>query len=346
MTLIRVFFATCVSLVSILTLPANAQQNNTDWKWGLEVYGWLPDINSTLGNGTDFKISQTDILDNLEFTLQGNIFANKGNWTIFADTVLLQLGADDDADFSRSFETSTSQSIEESVSEALSFSGPLGLVNVNVNANAQLDIEGDAGIKLDTLLYVSADVRLRSAISTFGAGYTFFQRGNTTLTAIGGVRYLYLDVDTDVDVQVELEGEFDAEVEGEVSGEIEVEVETPFGSGETSREGSAQFSGELSRNFSQSLRQQVSFDASDHNWDGIIGIQGATKLNEKWTLLYYADIGTGDSQYTAQAKVGLSYALNNFDLTFGYRHLHYELDSPVLDELDVSGPYVGAIFRF
>ena len=66
----------------------------------------------------------------------------------------------------------------------------------------------------------------------------------------------------------------------------------------------------------------------------------------KWTLLYYADIGTGDSEYTAEAKVGLSYAMNNFDLPFGYRYLHYELDSLVLDELDVSGPYIGAIFRF
>jgi hypothetical protein len=125
-----------------------------------------------------------------------------------------------------------------------------------------------------------------------------------------------------------------------------VEIETPFGSGEASREGSTGFSGELSRNFSQSLERKVSFDASEHNWDGIIGVQGATKLDEKWTLLYYADIGTGDSKYTAQAKVGLSHALDKFDLSFGYRYLHYELDSPLLDELDVSGPYVGAIFRF
>ncbi|KUJ79234.1 hypothetical protein [Ruegeria profundi] len=345
MALARILFAASV-FVYLLAFPAGAQQKTGDWKYGLEVYGWLPDISSTLSNGAESEISQTDILENLEFALQGNIFATKGNWTVFADTVLLQLGAYDDADSSQSFETSTSQSIDDSVSESLSFSGRLGLVNLNVNANARLDIEGDVGIQLDTLLDVSADVRLRSAISTFGAGYTFYKHGNTTLTAIGGVRYLYLDVETDIDVQVELEGELDADVEGEVSGEIEVEVETPFGSGRATREGGTEFSRELSQNFSQSLEQQVSFDASDRNWDGIIGIQGATKLDEKWTLLYYADVGTGDSEYTAQARVGLSYALNNFDLTFGYRYLHYELDSPVLDALDVSGPYVGALFRF
>lgn len=345
MGLVRVLFAACLSIVSMQTLPANAQQESSDWKWGLEVYGWLPDINSTLGDGTEVEISQTDILENLEFTLQGNINATRGNWTVFADSVLLQLGSDDTASSSRSFKAITSN-IEDSLSDEISFSKRVGLAQVDVRANAQFDLDFDAGIELETLSSVSADVRLRSAVSAFGAGYKFFQNGRTTLTAIGGVRYLYLDVEADVDVEVELEGEFDADVEGEISGEIEVEVKTPFSKETSRREGDVQFSEEVSRNFSRSVVRQVSFDASEHNWDGIIGIQGATKLDDKWTLLYYADIGTGDSEYTAEAKVGLSYAMNNFDLTFGYRYLHYELDSLVLDELDVSGPYIGAIFRF
>ena len=340
------FFVACASLMPALALPSSAQEENSDWKWGLEVYGWLPNINSTLGSGKEFEISQTDILDNLDFTLQGNIYSTKGNWTFFADGVLLQLGADDEASSSQTFEARTSSSIGDSVSEAISFSGPLGLINVDVNARGQFDVDFDAGVELETFSAVSADVKMRSDISTFGAGYTFFQGRKTTLTAIGGVRYLYLDVEVDVDVQVELEGEFTSDVEGEISGEIEVEVETPFGSGRTSRETSTEFIGGLSKNFSLSLEKQLSFDAGGHNWDGIFGIQGATKLDDKWTLLYYADIGTGDSDYTAQAKIGLSYALDKFDLTFGYRYLRYALDGPALDELEISGPYVGAIFRF
>lgn len=330
----------------VLVLPACAQDDGSDWKWGLEVYGWLPNINTATGNGAELEISQTDILDSLDFTLQGNISATKGNWTVFADSVLMKLSSDAQASSSRIFEASTSQSIEDSLSKAISFSGPLGLIQVDVNAAGQFEIALDAGIELETFSTVSADVTLRSAISTVGAGYTFFQGRNTTLTAVGGVRYLYLDVEADVDVQVELEGDFDAEVEGAISGEIEVEVETPFGSGKTSRKAREQFSRALSRDLSLSLERQLNFDAGGKNWDGVIGIQGATKIDDKWTLLYYADIGTGDSEYTAQAKLGLSYALNKFDLTFGYRYLHYALDSTVLDRLNVSGPYVGAIFRF
>lgn len=63
--------------------------------------------------------------------------------------------------------------------------------------------------------------------------------------------------------------------------------------------------------------------------------------------LYYGDIGTGDSDYTWQASVGVSYAFENFNVTFRYRHQEFKFDNDdVLDEITVSDPQVGIVFEF
>jgi hypothetical protein len=80
-----------------------------------------------------------------------------------------------------------------------------------------------------------------------------------------------------------------------------------------------------------------------HNWDGVIGIRGKTTLNEKWYTNYYADIGTGDSKFTWQAKVGIGYKLKKFTATAGFRYLRWNNGSSnELDNLRILGPYVGA----
>lgn len=94
--------------------------------------------------------------------------------------------------------------------------------------------------------------------------------------------------------------------------------------------------------------RDVSIDQSETNWDGIVGLAGQTDINENWYLFYYGDIGSGDSNLTWQVRVGASYRFNNWDLTVGYRHLDFDLSDNIasLDDLDVSGPFVGARFRF
>ncbi len=105
------------------------------------------------------------------------------------------------------------------------------------------------------------------------------------------------------------------------------------------------------------LKVPIEFDVNDvqrkkvtlggHNWDGIIGMRGKTTLNEKWYMDYYADLGTGDSKLTYQAKVGFGYKFEKLTGTFGFRYLRWNFSSSSeLDNLRVIGPYVGAKWFF
>lgn len=83
------------------------------------------------------------------------------------------------------------------------------------------------------------------------------------------------------------------------------------------------------------------------NWDAIVGLRGTQVLADRWTLAYYADVGTGESDLTWQAALSFDYRINNWDLSFGYRHLTWDIsNSPVMSDLTFSGPFIGAKFRF
>ena len=44
-------------------------------------------------------------------------------------------------------------------------------------------------------------------------------------------------------------------------------------------------------------------------WDGIVGVKGQVRLGDgHWFVPYYADIGTGSSNWTWQALLGLGYS--------------------------------------
>jgi hypothetical protein len=255
--------------VSLIAAPASAQ-NLGDWDWRWEIYGWLPTIKQTTANGVDVKIDKNDILDNLDFTFQTNLSATRGDWTLFADGVYMNLGGKDRA--------STSEPI-----------GNFGRVDVEVDA------------KID----------IKSVISTFGGGYKFYENHNTKLNAVGGVRYTYLKVGIDA----------------EVDGVAQIDL--------------------LGNTFKRKFKDQIDLDESESFWDGVIGLQGETKINDRWTFLYYGDIGTGDSDLTWQASAGFRYAFERFDLTLRYRHLHYNFGkNDLAKELTVSGPQVGILFEF
>jgi hypothetical protein len=256
-------------VVSLIAAPASAQDLG-DWDWGWEIYGWLPTIKQTTADGVDVELSKRDILDDLDFTFQTNLSATRGDWTLFADAVYMNLGAND--------KVSTSEPI-----------GNFGQFKASVDA------------KID----------IKSAISTFGGGYKFFENQNTKLNAIGGVRYTYLKVGIDADVE----------------GNAEIDL--------------------LGQTFKRQFKDQIDLDDSESFWDGIIGLQGETKINDKWTFLYYGDIGTGDSDLTWQASAGFRYAFEKFDLTFRYRHLHYNFGkNPLVDDMTVTGPQIGIRFEF
>jgi hypothetical protein len=81
--------------------------------------------------------------------------------------------------------------------------------------------------------------------------------------------------------------------------------------------------------------------------DGLIGVRGAFKINEKWFLPYYADIGTGDSDYSYNLFAGIGYAFGWGDVRLGYRHLSITMeDEAFMEDMTLSGPVLGVGFRF
>jgi len=90
---------------------------------------------------------------------------------------------------------------------------------------------------------------------------------------------------------------------------------------------------------------------SDDVWNGIVGAKGQINLNEKWYVPFYVDVGTGDTDLTWQAFTGIGYKYKKFDLNVGYRYLDYDFEkgdpgSGLLNDLNISGPIIGAKFNF
>ena len=81
--------------------------------------------------------------------------------------------------------------------------------------------------------------------------------------------------------------------------------------------------------------------------DGIIGVKGQVEWDGSWFSPYYLDVGTGDTDLTWQALVGVGYRWDWGDLVLAYRHLSYDMGSDkLLQDVDFSGPALGVVFRF
>jgi hypothetical protein len=98
-----------------------------------------------------------------------------------------------------------------------------------------------------------------------------------------------------------------------------------------------------------SLKSKV--DDSADSLDAIIGVNSYLDLNGKWYLNTYLDAGTGESKFTWQGKALLGYQFNSVDVLFGYRHVYWNFDGSkglgeVYDDVDFSGPIIGAAFKF
>ena len=93
--------------------------------------------------------------------------------------------------------------------------------------------------------------------------------------------------------------------------------------------------------------RQGSASASRNFADGIVGVRGSYRLSEQWSIPYYVDVGGGASQTTWQAMLGASYRFGWGDLIVAYRHLSMRNDeNTALTQFELSGPMIGATFRF
>jgi hypothetical protein len=81
---------------------------NNGWEYSASIYLFMAAIDIDTAKGEELKLSFSDIIDNLNFTMMGNLGAQKGKWGFLADVIYMDL--EDDINYSP---------------------GPLGLVNVN-----------------------------------------------------------------------------------------------------------------------------------------------------------------------------------------------------------------------
>jgi hypothetical protein len=82
-------------------------------------------------------------------------------------------------------------------------------------------------------------------------------------------------------------------------------------------------------------------------FDAIIGTRGQIGFpGSHWFIPYYGDVGTGESDFTAQAMGGVGYAFSWGDLKLVYRYLYYRPgNNKVIDNLSVDGVAFGATFH-
>jgi len=91
----------------------------------------------------------------------------------------------------------------------------------------------------------------------------------------------------------------------------------------------------------------VPLSASGDALNAIVGLKGRLNLSERWFIPYYVDVGAGDSDMTWQATAGITYrAGQKIDVALAYRHLEWDLDAALTDDLNFSGPLLGVIFRW
>jgi hypothetical protein len=83
------------------------------------------------------------------------------------------------------------------------------------------------------------------------------------------------------------------------------------------------------------------------SWDAVVGVKGNLNISESWFLPYYADVGTGMSEFTWQAMGGVGYRFGWGNLVFVYRHIAWDFRSDEdLKNLSFTGPSLGAVFSF
>jgi hypothetical protein len=88
-------------------------------------------------------------------------------------------------------------------------------------------------------------------------------------------------------------------------------------------------------------RSANSFSGSEAIWNGIVGTKGRILINRAWFVPFYADIGTGNSDFTYQLASGIGYQTGWFGVSAGWRALvmNQASDEPV-DTLTLQGPHL------
>lgn len=80
--------------------------------------------------------------------------------------------------------------------------------------------------------------------------------------------------------------------------------------------------------------------------DLVIGVQGRKDFSKHWYMTYYADAGSGDSDFTWQASAAIAYRFSGLDVALGYQYIEWEFDDELLEDLQIHGPALGVRFNW
>jgi hypothetical protein len=77
--------------------------------------------------------------------------------------------------------------------------------------------------------------------------------------------------------------------------------------------------------------------------DGFVGIRSKWTFAKEWSVLGYADVGTGGSEYSYQLIAGLGWNISKtFEVDLGYRLLQEDYSkTDFLYDMRTAGPYLG-----
>lgn len=90
-------------------------------------------------------------------------------------------------------------------------------------------------------------------------------------------------------------------------------------------------------------------EIGDSLWDAIVGVKGRYTFgaNREWSVPFYLDVGTGESDRTWQGAVGIGYAFKWGELTGMWRYLDYKMKSgKAIQDMNFNGPLIGATWRW
>lgn len=91
-------------------------------------------------------------------------------------------------------------------------------------------------------------------------------------------------------------------------------------------------------------------DNQIHVTDAVVGLRGRWSPfdGSRWFFPYYVDIGTGDSDRTYQAMIGVAYAFHWGDVALNYRDVEYKegASDKFLKRVELSGPALSIAWHF
>ena len=173
--------------------------------------------------------------------------------------------------------------------------------------SVQFAVSSQSPVEIGTDLDVGTVASLKGIEWTLAVGYSLIQTKYATLDLFGGLRYFDIEASVDWNLSVAIDGPLPGQV------------------------------------FAQSGNISQSTDL----WDGIVGARGRINIeNSNWFFPYRLDIGTGSSEFTWQGLLGVGYASKWGDIKLAYRHLYYDTDGKLIDDMSFSGPAFGWAFWF